>query len=337
MFFSKNKSVLGVDIGTANIKIAQVSHGEKPILDTYGIVNITYQLGGKNDAVAIEQMANTLRTLIQKAGVSTKRCVISFPNSAVFTSVIQLPKMKENEMGSAVEYEAKKYVPLALSEVDLSWTITGESTEPKGLLQILLTAVPKQITQNYMRMFGLAGLQPEVGEIEALALIRSLIGNVPMNCVIIDIGARSTGLNIIEGGFLRLSRNLNIGGDTITDKIAQALNVSVFRAEQFKKDFGIGNSTFIPDTVKPVLNIIKTEVKQLLTIYQSQYVQVEKILLVGGGSNLPGIVGFFEDLKIKVELGNPLGAVGYTQDLEPILKRYSLSLPIAIGLALRNE
>lgn len=328
---------MGVDIGTANIKIAQVSHGEKPILDTYGIVNITYQLGGKNDAVAIEQMANTLRTLIQKAGVTTKRCVISFPNSAVFTSVIQLPKMKENEMGSAVEYEAKKYVPLALSEVDLSWTITGDSTEPKGLLQILLTAVPKQITQNYMRMFGLAGLQPEVGEIEALALIRSLIGNVPMNCVIIDIGARSTGLNIIEGGFLRLSRNLNIGGDTITDKIAQALNVSVFRAEQFKKDFGIGNSTFIPDTVKPVLNIIKTEVKQLLTIYQSQNVQVEKILLVGGGSNLPGIVGFFEDLKIKVELGNPLGAVGYTQDLEPILKRYSLSLPIAIGLALRNE
>jgi len=337
MFFSKKKSILGVDIGTANIKIAQVSHGEKTFLDTYGIVNITYQLGGKNDTVAIEQTANTLRTLIQKAGVTAKRCVISFPNSAVFTSVIQLPKMDESELGSAVEFEAKKYVPLSLSEVDLSWTVTGDSTEPKDLLQILLTAVPKQITQNYMRMFGLAGLQPEVGEIEALALIRSLIGNVPMNCVIIDIGARSTGLNVIEGGFLRLSRNLNIGGDTITDKIAQALNISVFRAEQFKKDFGISNSTFIPDTVKPVLNLIKTEVKQLLTIYQSQNVQVEKILLVGGGSNLPGIAGFFEDLKIKVELGNPLQAVGFPRDLEPVLKRYSLSLPIAIGLALRNE
>lgn len=337
MFFSKKKSILGVDIGTANIKIAQVSHGDKTILDTYGIVNISYQLGGGNDIVAIEQMATTLRTLIQKAGVTAKRCVISFPNSAVFTSVIQLPKMDENELGSAVEFEAKKYVPLALSEVDLSWTITGEAEGPQDLLQILLTAVPKQITKNYMRMFGLAGLEPEVGEIEALALIRSLIGNVPMNCVIIDIGARSTGVNIIEGGFLRLSRNLNIGGDTITDKIAKALNISVFRAEQFKKDFGISNSTFIPDTVKPVLNLIKNEVKQLLTIYQSQNVQVSKILLVGGGSNLPGIAGFFEDLKIKVELGNPLGAVGYTQDLEPILKRYSLSLPIAIGLALRKE
>src|SRR6185369_6581046 len=135
---------------------------------------------------------------------------------------------------------------------------------------------------------------------------------------IIDMGARSTGLNIIENGFLRLSRNLNIGGDTITDKIAQALNISVFRAEQFKKDFGISNSTFIPEAVKPVLDIIKTEVKQLLTIYQSQNTQIEKILLVGGGSNLPGIVNFFQDLKIKVELGNPLAVVGYSKDLEPV-------------------
>ena len=188
-----------------------------------------------------------------------------------------------------------------------------------------------------MTMFGLAGLQPEVGEIEALALIRSIIGNLPTNCVIIDIGSRSTGLNIIENGFLRLSRNLNIGGDTITDKIAQALNISIFRAEQFKKDFGISNSTFTPDTIKPVLNVIKSEVKQILTIYQSQNTQVEKILLVGGGANLPGIAGFFEDLKIKVELGSPLAAVGYAASLEPVLKRYALSLPIAIGLALRNE
>jgi type IV pilus assembly protein PilM len=170
-----------------------------------------------------------------------------------------------------------------------------------------------------------------------LSLIRSLLGSAQINCVIIDIGARSTGLNIIENGFLRLSRNLNIGGDTITDKIAQSLNISFARAEQFKKDFGVSSSTFIPDTIKPVLNIIKNEVKQLLTIYQSQNIQPAKILLVGGGANLPGIEGFFEDLKVKVELGDPLHTISYSKSLEPVLKRYSLSLPIAVGLALREE
>jgi type IV pilus assembly protein PilM len=336
-YFSKNKPILGVDIGTANIKIAQISHNEKPILDTYGIVNVPYQLGGKNDEAAINQMAGILRTLISKAGVTTKRCVISFPNSAVFTSVIQLPKMDEKDLNSAVEFEAKKYVPLALSEIDLSWTIVSNGSPEENNLQVLLTAVPKQITQNYMKVFNLAGLEPEVGEIEGLALIRALIGNDTENCVIIDIGARATGLNVIENGFLRLSRNLNVGGDTITSKISQSLNISMFRAEQFKKDFGVSNSTFIPETIKPVLSIIKSEVKQLLTIYQSHNAKVDKIILAGGGANLPGIAGFFEDFKINVQLGDPLKTVSFSQSLTPLLKRYSLSLPIAIGLALRNE
>jgi type IV pilus assembly protein PilM len=335
--FAKKNTVLGVDIGTANIKIVQVSHGQNIILDTYGIVNMAYQLGGKDDEVAIEQMAQILQTLLEKAGVTTRRCVISFPNSAVFTSVIDLPKMDQRELSSAVEFGAKKYVPLPLSEVDLSWTVISENHNQSNNLKILLTAVPKQITKNYMKVFSLARLEPVVGEIEALALIRSLIGNALINCVIIDIGARSTGLNIIENGLLRLSRNLNIGGDTITNKIAESLNISVLRAEQFKKDFGVSGSTFLPETIKPVLNIIKNEVRQLLTISQSQSMKIDKILLVGGGSNLPGIVDFFSDLKIPIELGDPLKTVGFAKELEPILRRYALSLSIALGLALRNE
>ena len=70
---------------------------------------------------------------------------------------------------------------------------------------------------------------------------------------------------------------------------------------------------------------------------QSQQAKVDKILLVGGGAHMPGIVDFFEDLNLKVELGDPLKSVAYSQSLAPILKRYALSLPIAIGLSLRNE
>ncbi len=335
--FSQKKTILGVDIGTSNIKIAQISHGDKIVLDTYGMVNTPYQIAGKDDGVAVDQIAGILKALIDRAGVTTRKCVISFPNSAVFTSVIEMPRMNPKELGSAVEFEAKKYVPLALSDIDLSWTIVSENDHNSPNVKVLLTAVPKQITQNYMRVFSLAGLDPQVGEIEALALIRALIGNVPINCVIIDIGAKCTGLNIIENGFLRLSRNLNIGGDTITNKIAQSLNISEFRAEQFKKDFGVSGGTFIPDAIKPVLNIIKNEVRQLLTIYQSQNVNVDKLIIVGGGSNLPGITSFFEDLKLSIEVGDPLRAIGYSQSLAPVLKRYASSLPIAIGLGLRKE
>lgn len=334
--FAKKTSILGVDIGTANIKIAEITHESSPVLKTYGMANCAYQLGGKQVNESVAKVAETLRQLADKAGVSTDTCVISFPNSAVFTSVLELPQMNESEMTSAVEFEAKKYVPLPLSDIDLSWTVLSVDPLSGKTAKILLTAVPKQITQSYMQVFELAGLKPLVGEIEALALIRSLIGPQNSNCVIIDIGAKSTSLNIVENGFLRLSRNLNIGGETITGKIAESLSLSFARAEQFKKDFGVSGSTFMPETIKPVLNIIKNEVKQLLTIYQSQNVKVDKIILVGGGALLPGISDYFSDLKILVELGNPLKSVAFAKELEPIVKRYTLNLAIAIGLGLRK-
>lgn len=339
MFFESNKTVLGVDIGTSNIKIAEISFANpgSPVLSTYGIVNSFFDISGKNDRAGIKETAAVLKNLCLRAGVTTRKCVISLPNSAVFTSIVELPVMSEKELDSAVEFEAKKYVPLALSDVDLSWSPIGDQSAGRLSQKILLTAVPKQVTKDYREIFDLAGLEPFVGEIEALALIRSLIGNSPINCVIIDIGAKNTGLNIIEKGLLRLSRNLNIGGETITKKIAQTLNVSILRAEQFKKDFGVTSGTFLPETVKPVLGLIKNEVKQLLTIFQSYSAQLDKIILAGGGSNLPGIVDYFSDLGTPVSLGDPLKTVAYSQELSEILKRYSTSLPIAIGLALRRE
>ena len=339
MFFEKKKTALGVDIGTSCIKIAEISLTDlkNPGLLTYGIVNSPYQLAGKNNSEAIRQISTILKNLVVRAGVSTKKCIISLPNSAVFTSIIDLPPMSPKELGSAVEFEAKKYVPLALSDVDLSWSVIGDQAAASGKQKILLTAVPKQVTKDYMEIFALAGLEPVVGEIEALALIRSLVGNKATNCVIIDIGAKSTGLNIIENGFLRLSRNLNVGGETITKKISQTLNITPLRAEQFKKDFGVTNGTFLPEAIKPVLDLIKNEVKQLLTIFQSHNSPLDQIILAGGGANLPGILDFFSSLGVKVVLGDPLQAVAYNQSQAEILKRYSLSLPIAIGLALRQD
>jgi type IV pilus assembly protein PilM len=125
--FGKKKSILGVDIGTTNIKVAQVTHGASAVLDTYGIVNCSYQISGRKDATAVKQMASVLKSLVQKAGVTASRCVISLPNSSVFTSVLEMPKMSDSELATAVEFEAKKYVPLALSEIDLSWSIVGQS------------------------------------------------------------------------------------------------------------------------------------------------------------------------------------------------------------------
>ena len=106
MFFQSKKTVLGVDIGTSNIKIAEISFADpaSAVLATCGVVNSPYQLSDKNDRSSIAQIAGILKNLCLKAGVSTKRCIISLPNSAVFTSVVELPQMSHKELSSAVYF-----------------------------------------------------------------------------------------------------------------------------------------------------------------------------------------------------------------------------------------
>ena len=147
MFFAKKKSILGVDIGTSYIKIAQVSYGNTPVIDTYGIVNVGSQIGAQNSEASIRQTAAVLTDLLNRARVTTRRAVISLPNSAVFTSVIDMPRMPEADLASAMQFEAKKYVPLPFSEVQLTWSIISDAPGT-DFTKILLIAVPNHVMQN---------------------------------------------------------------------------------------------------------------------------------------------------------------------------------------------
>lgn len=336
MLFGQKNSMLGVDIGSSSIKIVQLNRGETPMLQTYGMVDTPEAISSQTSDEMVHKIAELLSTLMQKAGVTTKDCIMSLPNSAVFTSVIDMPKMDDKEMESAMQFEAKKYVPLPFSEVTLSWTVISEN-EDGTTNKVLLIAVPIQIRDIYIKLFQLAGLNLDIIEIEALSLIRSLVVDRSKNDVIIDIGAKVTSVNFVRAGTLQLTRNLSIGGDTITDRIAQALNLSQPRAEQFKRDFGLRGTDFLPEAVKPVLAVVKGEVSQMVNLYKTHNVLTDRIVIVGGGSQLPGIVDYFNtELGIPTVIGDPLSRIAYDERIKPILSRYSTLLSIAIGLGLRQ-
>ncbi len=335
MFFSNKKSILGIDIGTTNIKIVQITtDGDKHTLDTYGLVNVSFEIDESREE-AINKTVTVLKNLIDKAGVRTKKVVASLPNSAVFTSVIEMPKLSDQELKTAVEFEAKKYVPLPISEMTLSWTVVEKSADGKN--KILITAVPNTILRSYIKIFQLAKLEPIALEIEALALIRALIKDNFGTILLIDIGAKATHLNIVENGNLLLTRNIPVGGETITTKIAESLKISPARAEQFKKDFGMKQASLIPETIKPILTTIKNETRQLQSIYQAKAKRIDKIIIVGGTANLPGLNEFFADLGPEIVNGDPLSKLTYSPAIKPVLMQYSTNLAVAIGLALRTN
>ena len=153
----------------------------------------------------------------------------------------------------------------------------------------------------------------------------------------IDIGAKATHLNIIEKGNLVLNRNIPVGGETITKKIAEGLKISINRAEQFKKDFGLNQASLIPETIKPVLLTIKNETAQLHSIYKTRGKNFDKLIIVGGGANLPGLSEFFKDLGIKIIVGDALAQLSYNPEIKSVVDQYASNLSVAIGLALRTH
>ena len=352
MLFSKAKSQLGVDIGTSNIKLVELKPGDHGfVLQTYGIANTALNLSSKDSEAAIKQTSEILRQLMKKAGVSTTKAVASLPNNVVFTSVIELPKIPENELKKAVEFEAKKYVPLPLEEVALSWSVLAEhplkvnretnlgsikSAAENDKQKILLTAVPTVVIDNYVKVFSAAGINLEALEIEALALIRSLVGEDLSAILLIDVGARNSSINLVDNGYLRLSKSLSVGGDSITTNLSQSLSVNFARAEQFKKDFGMTQSGQpIPQVMRPVLDVIKNESMQLINLFESHGEHITKILLSGGGSKLPGLPEYLSTLGKPVALANPWTRIAYPTELKPIVDPLGLNLAVAIGLAMR--
>ena len=336
MLFFGSKSQLGIDIGTSTIKVVELGKTKENFeLKTFGMVDVSSKIMEKMQRDIIEDTADIIRELLAKSKVKTKRAVVSLPNNVVFVTVIEMPSMSDKELKSAIEWEARRYIPLPLEEVTLSWSaLRGDEKDPR--IKVLLTAVPTTVIDNYLRMFKLAGVQPIALEIEALALIRSLAGARTDGFMIIDIGAKNSSLNIVDHGFLQIGRNMSTGGDTITREIAQSLKISFSRAEQFKMEMGTNSDMQqISGVIQSTIEGLKNEAAQLIKLYESKGGQVSEIIFTGSGASLPGLSTFFNDLGVKMSLGKPLQFISYDQKFAGEISKVALGLSVAVGLAMR--
>jgi len=243
-WFKKRPSgYLGIDIGTANIKVVQLGlEKKKPTLQNYGVLGTKGRLELvspiRAKARGLEMMDKEIVIMIKKileeAKITARNVAVSIPGFASFATVIELPEMPEEEVEKAIPFEAKQYIPVPLSEVVLDWKIIdkkipGEVKDRKiptqTKIQVLIVAVPKGTINRYTRVIEFCGLKLETLEIESFSLIRALIGNDPTPVAIVDIGARSTDINIVEASVVREVRNLEVSGIEFTRILSSGMSI----------------------------------------------------------------------------------------------------------------
>jgi len=349
-FFSpKSGKVVGIDIGMFSTKVVQLRYeSERAVLESYGeLLNERYfkavaGVGGGFLRYEDSDLVSLIKDVMTESNITSRDVIFSIPAASCFVAKITLPKITPKEVESAVPFEARKYIPIPISEVILDWDIMPDAQgQGQPQTDVLLVALPRQVVEKYKRVGIAAGLNVKALEVETFSLVRSLVGHDQTSQAIVNFGYRTTTLAIVDQGKMRVSHNFDRGSLELTKALERGLNVNFERAEQIKRDIGLGERVEekeISSIMLPILSALLSQIDRTIDIYNRKAPRkIQKIILTGGGSQLKGLVELTAStFGIEVARGNPFGRIVSPPFMQPILREIGPYFAVSAGLALRE-
>ncbi|RJR30412.1 type IV pilus assembly protein PilM [Candidatus Microgenomates bacterium] len=337
---------VGLDIGTKSIKVVELNQdGNKFSLKSAGAVGYVGAPIEPNlqDEKEIAALGSIIKKLMQDAKVTGKDVSISLPESQVFTRMLKFPMLTDQEISSAVKWEAEEYIPIPLKEAIVEHSILDrlESSNPPQVV-VLLIAVLKTLVEKYVEVVNAAGLNVISVETELLSMVRSLA--VPEKTImVVDFGAKSTDIAVARNMQLYFSRSIPTAGDAFSRAVGQALGVNMQQAEQYKRAYGLSEGQLegkVGRAIAPILKVVSEEIKKASHYYQMEVKAdpVEMVMLAGGSAGIPGMAPMLSNLlNIEVTIGSPFTRVTVDPTSASSLANYAPLYSVAVGLAMRKE
>ena len=354
----ESQSVLGIDIGSSAIKIVQIKKKNgQAVLETYGELALgPYGQAAIGQAVQLsgDRIASALSDLMKEkeVNVTTKLAGLAIPFASSLMSVIEMPDVGPKQLATMVPLEARKYIPVPINEVMLDWSVIPKADNPDeeinlaiaGTIKpkktdVLVVAIHNDTIARYQGIVEKSGIEVNFFEIEIFSTMRSVVDEALTPVMIMDMGAASTKLYIIERGVIRASHTVNRGSQDITSAISQSLGLTIEKAEMMKREVGVSESDkTLTSIITLVLDSIFTEANRTILGFEKKYNKsVSKVVLVGGGASLKGLSALAKSaFKTEAIAGNPFGKLATPAFIEKILMETGPEFAVAIGVALRR-
>ena len=362
---SKGDSVLGIDIGSSSIKIVQLKKkGGVVVLETYGELALGPYSKleiGQATSLPAEKIATAITDLLKEANATTKTGGVSIPFSSSLVTLVQMPKLEHDQLTKMIPIEARKYIPVPISEVTLDWFIVpedsskligpsdkedsgGENKEGKTVgekTDVLLVAIHNDVLDKYRAIVQGANLNINFFEIEIFSTLRAALSQTMHPTVVFDMGSASTKLYIVEYGIIKFSHLINRGSQDITLSLSKGLGLSVAKAEELKREIGLLGGVErkeVTEAIMLTLDHIFAETNRTILNYQKKYNKnIGQTVLTGGGCVLKGMLNLAnEKLNTEVILADPFLKIETPAFLEAVLKEVGPEFAVSVGLALRK-
>lgn len=331
----------GLDIGSSSVKLVQLAG------TTVAVSAIAANPVGKVgvDLVPVEQtsLLETVKNMLAGNKIKTRRCVVSIPESLVFTRVMVFPVMSSPELATAIRFEAEQVIPYPIDKLELSWVVLYKPKNVIGgeKMRVLVVAVPAKTSNAYVNFMDALGLEVVRVENEIVSVTRSLITARKLAGVslVADLGFSNTKFVVADTTQIYTNYLSSLGGMAFTRIIADTFKLPVAQAEEYKRNYGLDKAQFegkLFAAVTPVLAGLIGDVKKVLNSYLASYPErkVDRIILTGGGAYLRGLVAeVVEQTGLEVVIGNAFDGLKVAENLTGFGPIYAT----AVGLATEEE
>lgn len=333
----------GLDIGSTSIKAVKLGQeGARFDLLAAGITPAPQKGLDTDNPQDLAALAQIVKKLVIDTKIMTRDVAISLPEAKVYTRLISLPLLTDEEVSSAIAWQAEPYIPIPVSEASLDYQIvarTDAQGNNPGKTDVLLVATPKALIKKYLDLASMADLNvvSVVGELLALSAALAPTGQTVL---VADIGATSTDLGVVKNGQLLVSRSASTGGNVLTRAVSAGLSVDTARAEEYKKSYGLAPQFLegrVKAAIEPAFKVIVEEAKKTIQYYKTEIArddQVTAMILSGGTAGIPdGAVYLANALGIEVLVGDPFAGIAKNEQTAKTLSSWAPLYGVAVGLA----
>ncbi len=351
----EGKNLVGVDIGSASIKVCQVKDTKKGIgLLRFGYAPLAPSVIVDGQVMDAGAVTETLARVFHDAKIRQKECALSVSGQSVIIRKISVPMMTEAELSEQIQWEAEQHIPFDIKDVRVDYQVLRRRPEASQM-DLLLVAAKRDQIEEYANLARNAKLKPIVCDIDAFTVqnLFEFSRGLPSDqtIAVINVGASLSSLNIIAGGVSAFTREIANGGNVITEEIQKQLGVPHDQAEAYK----CGGAASPDDPSRPgivphqvvqvieaVTDSIAAEIQRSLDFFMATggEGEIAKIYVTGGSANLISLAQSIERrARVSVETWSPTEKVSIeAKEVSPqLLQQRGAQLPVALGLSLRKE
>ena len=345
------RRVIGLDVGTSAVTVAEVTPGAPARLSAFGQVALPADAVRDGEVVDDAALIDAVKRLRAEVGLRRGAVRLGVSSPRVIVRAVEMPVMPRADLESALRFQIPDLIPIPVDDAVVDFAVLDEATDPATgapVQRVLLAAAPRTLVERHVAAVAAAGFDVESVDLGPLAALRSAatVDDASAGAeAIIVFGGGVTSVVVHEGGVPRFVRVIGSGGRALTAAIAASLDVPTDTAESLKRQIGSVDDSAVEQAraaCERTLTALLDEVRSSVDFYRNQpgALPLRGVRITGGGAQLaPVRARLATMLGVPVEPATPradiaVGDIGFSVDELPRLDPF---LTVALGLALGRE